>query len=74
MDERRRGERVTRSGGELAPRHTAELLVDQWKDLIERAAASGAQICQELGDAHCGMSWRYGVAKRANRMKSRGHF
>src|SRR5690349_24709056 len=74
MNERRGGQRVARTSGELAPSHAAELLIDQRKNLVERIAAPCAEVGQQFGNARCGTSRRYRVAKCANRVNSRGHF
>lgn len=74
MNESGRGEGVAGAGGELAAGDSAELLIDQRKNLVERVAASGAEIRQQLSDARYGTSWRNGVAKGANRVNSRSHF
>src|SRR5512140_1019955 len=46
-----RGQRITRPYGELAPRGTAKLLVDQREDLIERFTTTATQVGKQLRDA-----------------------
>jgi len=51
VHERSRGQRVTRSHGELALSDAPELLVNQRQHVIERFAATGSEIREELCDA-----------------------
>jgi hypothetical protein len=48
--ESRRGERVAGTNGELAPRGTAKLIVDERENFVERLGAPGTELIPKLGE------------------------